>query len=48
MYRDSGTGYSEMAAVVDEDGTVRFTLEDALIGSEFALVRVTIADNSAK
>ena len=46
MYRDKGMDYKEMAAVVDEDGTVRFTLEDALIGTEFALVRVTIEDDN--
>ncbi len=34
--------YQEMAAVVDDDGTVRFTLEDALVGTEFVLVRVNI------
>ena len=44
MYRDKGSSYEEMAAIVDEDGTVRFTLEDALIGTEFALVRVNIED----
>ncbi len=42
MYRDKGSSYQEMAAVVDDDGTVRFTLEDALIGTEFVLVRVHI------
>jgi hypothetical protein len=42
MYRDKGLSYQEMAAVVDDDGTVRFTLEDALIGTEFVLVRVNI------
>ena len=42
MYRDTGSSYQEMAAVVDDDGTVRFTLEDALIGTEFVLVRVNI------
>ncbi|SEL90146.1 Listeria/Bacterioides repeat-containing protein [Butyrivibrio sp. ob235] len=45
MYRNSGSGYKEMAAVVDDDGTVRFTLEDALTGTEFALIRVNIEDN---
>ena len=42
MYRDKGLAYQEMAAVVDDDGTVRFTLEDALVGTEFVLVRVNI------
>ena len=42
MYRDKGLSYQEMAAVVDDDGTVRFTLEDALVGTEFVLVRVNI------
>ncbi len=42
MYRDKGSSYQEMAAVVDDDGTVRFTLEDVLIGTEFVLVRVNI------
>jgi hypothetical protein len=42
MYRDNGSDYREMAAIVDEDGTVRFTLEDTLIGTEFVLVRVNI------
>ena len=45
MYRDNGMDYKEMAAVADEDGTVRFTLEDALVGTEFALVRVRIEDD---
>ncbi|MCR4739385.1 MAG: hypothetical protein K5886_03885 [Lachnospiraceae bacterium] len=44
MYRDKGSEYREMAAVTDEDGTVRFTLEDTLIGTEFALVRVNIEE----
>ncbi|MCR5734300.1 MAG: hypothetical protein K6G22_06840, partial [Lachnospiraceae bacterium] len=44
MYRDKGSQYSEMAAVTDDDGTVRFTLEDALTGTEFALVRVNIEE----
>lgn len=48
MYRDKGSDINEMAAVVDEDGIVRFTLEDALIGTEFALVKVTISDNASK
>jgi len=42
MYRYKGSSYQEMAAVVDDDGMVRFTLEDTLIGTEFVLVRVNI------
>ena len=42
MYRNTDSTYRRMAAVVDRDGTVRFTLEDALTGTEFVLVRVNI------
>ena len=42
MYRNTDFTYRRMAAVVDRDGTVRFTLEDALAGTEFVLVRVNI------
>lgn len=42
LYRTVNSEYEEMAAVADEDGVVRFTLEDALLGSEFALVKVVM------
>ncbi len=48
MYSDKGSDYKEVAAIADEDGTVRFTLEDDLIGTQFVLVRVTIEDNKGK
>ncbi len=48
MYSDKGSDYKETAAIVDEDGTVRFTLEDDLTGTQFVLVRVTIEDNGEK
>lgn len=48
LYKDTSGIYSQVAAVVDEENTVIFTIDDAVVGSDFALVKVIIPDSMSE